>query len=395
MSDANDPDDVRLVVNGQEFGGWKEVEITAGIERQVRDFKLAVTDKWPGQTDIPRRISRDDICQVFIGKDQLLNGYVDATPISYDATSLTVGVNGRSKTRDLVDCSAINSPGSWQSASLERIAGDMAAEYGISVVSEVSTGAPLAHAIEQGESVFESVDRMLKLRQLLATDDAQGRLVFIEIGSAGKASTALKYGDNVLTCSAPLDYKDVYSEIICKGQRAGNDDDFGDAVAGESASLKDATAIRRRVLLIKSNGQTDTGTAADRVKYEMSHRKAKALETVYSVQGWRQANGELWKANQLVQVIDPVVGFNLEMVIAEVTYRFNAKGRIALLQVGPVDGYVNNASKKSAKAKKAAGSGDGGGDWADVKPADEKSPAVRSAGKVPKGGEWADIKASR
>ena len=75
---------VRLVVNGEEFGGWKSVRITPGIERQARDFDLSVTDVWPGRSEVPRRIRPFDACQVFIGSDLVLTGYVDATPIKYD-----------------------------------------------------------------------------------------------------------------------------------------------------------------------------------------------------------------------------------------------------------------------------------------------------------------------
>jgi len=72
---------VRLLVNGQEYGGWKSVRISAGIEHQARDFDLEVTDRWPGQSTIPRRIQPGDSCQVFIGQDLVLTGYVDSTPI--------------------------------------------------------------------------------------------------------------------------------------------------------------------------------------------------------------------------------------------------------------------------------------------------------------------------
>ena len=99
---------VRLLVNGIEYGGWKSVHISAGIERQARDFELEVTDRWPGQAEIPRRIQPGDPCQVFVGDDLIITGYVDATPIRYDGKSVSVGVKGRSKTADLVDCCPLN-----------------------------------------------------------------------------------------------------------------------------------------------------------------------------------------------------------------------------------------------------------------------------------------------
>lgn len=352
---------VTLVVKGKEFAGWKAVAIQAGIERQVRDFDLSITNTWPGSGDIPRRVSPGDRCELYIGADKVLTGHVDATPVSYDGKSVSVGVRGRSLTGDLVDCAAINSPGSWASSRVERIAADLARPYGVEVITQVATGAPLSHAIEQGETVFESIDRMLKLRQHLATDDAVGRLVFIDVGSAGRAATALELGQNIKACEAPLDFKEVFTEYVVKGQRPGSDDEFGDDVAGETATLTDDTLSRRRVLMIKQGGHTDGATAKDRVAYERAHRKAQALETTYTVQGWRQNDGALWLHNMLVQVRDPMIGFDGEFVIAEITYKLSKDGMLTLIKVGPRDGYVNKASKKK---------GGGADEWSDVKPAD-------------------------
>jgi prophage tail gpP-like protein len=371
---------VTLVVSGREFGGWKAVAIQAGIERQVRDFDLTITNRWPGSGDIPRRVHPGDKCEVYIGADKVLTGYVDATPISYSAKEVTVGVRGRSLTADLVDCAAIHPGGRWAAAKIERIASDLAAPYGIQVATEVDTGAPLSHAIEQGETVFESIDRMLKVRQQLATDDALGRLVFIDVGSTGRASTALELGKNVKECSAPLDFKDVFSEYVVKGQRPGSDEESGDEVAGETASITDTTIARRRVLVIKQGGQVDGASARDRVAYERAHRKAQALEATYTVQGWRQDGGELWKHNTLVQVRDPMVGFDGLFVVAEIVYKLSDQGMLTTLKVGPRDGYVHKPGGK----KKGDGSAS---EWSDVQPADGRKVITNRPTN-----EWGDVK---
>lgn len=412
MNDAQNA--VRLVVNGAEFGGWKSVRIEPGIERQARSFDLEVTDKWPGQTDIPRRIQPGDTCQVFIGEDLVLTGYVDGTPVRYDGKTVGVGVKGRSKTADLVDCcpietgkstvatssggawrdvigpdgkaeKVIKAPGiaanQWRNQKLEVIAAALASPYGVRVLAEVNTGAAIPeHHIQVGETVFESIDRMMRLRHVLSTDNAKGDLVFIDVGSAGRAGTALELGKNVLSASTELDYKGVFSTYVVKGQRSGNDDQYGADVAeeegesddvgdtpttvtGQTASATDARAKRRRILVIKQSGQADEGTCKDRADYERAHRAAKALQTSYTVQGWRQSDGALWQPNMMVRVIDPLIGFDTDMVIAELAWVLDREGMRTEIKVGPPDGYRTKAGKlKASKSQKG-----GGPDWSDVK----------------------------
>jgi prophage tail gpP-like protein len=210
-----------------------------------------------------------------------------------------------------------------------------------------------------GETAFESIDRMLRIRHVLATDNEKGELVFIEAGSE-RADTDLELGMNILSGDAGLDYKDRYSEYRCKGQRAGDDEEFAEEVAEEDAAIGDVNIGRKRVLVMKQHGQADEGTCRDRVEYERAHRAAKSLQTTYTVQGWRQGSGALWKPNLLVRVKDPVIGFDAEMLIAEVDYKLNAAGMIATLKVGPVDGYVSKAARKKK--------GKTGSSWNDLKP---------------------------
>lgn len=337
MSDQNT---VRLLVSGREYAGWLSVSVTAGIERQARDFSLSVTSRWPGASDVPRSIRPGDACELFIGADKVLTGWIDATPIRYDAQSVSIGVTGRSKTADLVDCSAINSPGQWRQAKLERIASDLAQPYGIAVVAEASTGPALAeHAIQQGETVFESVDRMIGQRQLLATDDASGRLVFAKVGSV-RATTALVLGGNILSGDAALDYKDRFSEYRVKGQRSGDDSSFGESASEASGTAADKAIRRRRALIIKTSGQADSGSCRDRARYEAAHRAARSLTASYTVAGWRQADGGLWRPNLMVRVVDGLIGLDEDLLITETEYSLSETGMVCRLRVAPRDGYL-------------------------------------------------------
>ena len=336
--------------------------------------------------------------------------------MQYDGKRVSLAVKGRSKTSDLVDCCPPDSGGTapasgnglwadvkgkdgkagtvvrpaasntnvWRNAKLEAIAAALAAPYGVRVLTEIDTSAPITeHHVQVGETVFECIDRLMRLRHVLSTDNEKGDLVFIDVGSTGNAITALELGQNIREGSCELDFKAVMSRYVVKGQRAGNDSDFGeDANEAEgdddseadfeggttdtgspvTASLADARSKRFRVLVLKQVGHADAGTCQDRALYERAHRAAKALETTYTVAGWRQSDGSLWVPNLLVPVRDGLIGFDQVMVIAEVHYLLDENGLRTQLRVGPPDGYRSKAAKPiKGKVKKG-----GGDNWGDV-----------------------------
>lgn len=335
-------DDVRLLVNGKEFRGWKEVGISAGIERAARDFTLAITDRWPATGAAPvREVKPGDVCEVYIGTDKVLTGYVDGTPVSYDARSVSVSVRGRSKTADLVDCCSPKS-GQWRAQTVQSIATALAKPYGIAVKSQVPTGTAVSDfQIQQGETIFEALDRLLKPRQIWATDDADGNLVFLKIGAGGWAGADLVLGDNILAANAELDNKDRFSKYICNGQRAGDDLDYGTVVNEIVATQTDATVHRNRVLVLSHIGHATQALCQARVEFEAVYRFARSVATTYTVQGWRTASGALWMPNQTVRVVDRVMGFDDELLIVEVEYRLTNEGQRAVLKVAPRAGYVD------------------------------------------------------
>lgn len=342
---------VTLSVNGLDYRGWKKVSISAGIERQARDFRLGVTWSWPGQVqEIPVR--QGDYCEVRIGADLVLTGWVFGTPISYDAHSVERSVSGRSRTADLVDCSAVNKPGQWRGQSVQKIVQALAEPYGVRVLSEVAETTKLAdHSIEPGETAFESIDRLLTLSRLLSTDDARGRVVIIMPGSAGRAVDRLELGQNLLTGSAELDFSGVFSEYRVTGQRSGTDTDYGEKASEVKAEVTDPRASRRRVLLIHESGQMTPELAQARANWERGSRMGKALTLRYKIQGWRQSTGALWVPNMIVRVVDPLIGIDRDMLISEIEYVLDDGGTVANIVVGPPDGF-DPEPKDPHKARK-------------------------------------------
>lgn len=330
---------VTLSVNGLDYSGWKKVSIGSGIERQSRDFTLGVTWRWPGQDqEIPVR--HGDYCEVRIGEDLVLTGWVFSTPISHNSKTVDRSVKGRSLTADLVDSSAVNKPGQWRGQSVHQIVQALAEPYDVKVLSEVAETTQMAdHSIEPGETVFESIDRLLTLSRLLSTDDARGRVVIIKPGSAGRAVDRLELGQNILKGDTELDFSGVFSDYRVTGQRSGSDTAFGVEASEVKSELADPRATRKRVLLIHESGQMTPELAQARANWERGSRMGKALTLRYTVQGWRQSNGALWLANMVVRVVDPLIGIDRDMLISEIEYLLDENSTVANIVVAPPDSF--------------------------------------------------------
>ncbi|WP_028310986.1 phage baseplate assembly protein [Derxia gummosa] len=335
-------DTITLRIAGTDYGGWLSASVTAGIERMARDFTVQLTRGWPGAdvSALGRAVRPGDACEIRIGADRVMTGWIDATPIEYDGERVSITIRGRSRTADLVDCSAINKPGQWRGSSVEAIAAALAGSYGVGVLAEISTTQPVAdHSIEQGETVQESLDRLLSPRGLLATDNADGDLVLIDVGSTS-TDDMLRLGDNILRGAADLDESRVYRTYIAKGQSAASDGaDIADTY-GASATATDPAVTRPRTLMLRQSGQADGTTVQQRATYERDHRRARAQATTYTVRGWRQSSGALWQPNRLVRVRDPLIGWDQDMLIVEVTWSLDTSGQLTRLLVGPRAGYI-------------------------------------------------------
>ncbi len=351
---------VTLRVGGSRYEGWTGVRIGAGIERVARDFSLTLKRELSNQglPNFVGVVKQGALAEVLIGNDLVCTGFIDALPISYDDQQVSFSANGRSKTADIIDCAAIYKGGQWRGRTLGQIASDLASKYGIKVIDRGVSGAPIPeHQIDPGETALESIGRALQLRQVLAFDDEQGRLVLDRVGRE-RAHTALVLGENIKSADTSRDFKDCFSEYRVEGQRSGNDDDFADSTNVQQAVSLDARVSRKRVLLIKQSGQSTLASCRDRAVFERNRRAARPFETTYTVTGWRQGDGSLWRPNIRVLVWDEYLGFSgAEMVIAEVEYSFDEQGTVAVLRVGPAGAYLPEPADPKKKKRKSIDDG--------------------------------------
>lgn len=324
--------------NGRDFFGWTSVQIEPSIETAARAFALAVSGVYA--TDAGFLVEGDEV-EIRVGEDLLCTGWIDQLEHTGDADGASVNVTGRSKTCDIVDCSA--RVGSWRGLKLSKLAALLLAPYQLELVDEAGVGECIvrAHRTEEGESIFDALDRLSRDvgGGFLVTDDPSGRVVLTRAGAGGRATDKIVRGTaGFLSGDVSRSMAERYSSYVVKGQS------FTDLEVDPAAQggAEDVGVTRFRELIVKpERGVTKAGALA-RAKWEATTRAAKALEASYTLRGWRQTDGTLWRENQIVEVVDGFSRlFGVELLIVGLSYSLDAEqGRLTTFKLGPVEGFT-------------------------------------------------------
>lgn len=325
--------EVRLTVNRIEYGGWKSMRLVRGIEQIAGTFELGVSELWPDQK-MPREIAPNDECTVTVDGTVAITGYVDDVKVGYSGKQHEVTIAGRDASGDLVDCSAVYRAGKWTGRKMESIASDLCAPFKVAVKAEVDTGGAVADwNIQEGETVFECLERLARLRGALLVSDGRGGIVITRSGKGGRVGVSLERGENILEGAVELSFRDRFSAYTAKGQVAGNDATWGNATRLK-ATASDAMVRRHRPLVVIAEDQADGATLKRRALWEANVRAGKSAQLTIKVQGWSYQDGgarRLWQPNTLVHLRDPWLRCDADLLIKQVTFTLDDGGSIAEL----------------------------------------------------------------
>ncbi|MEM7047823.1 MAG: phage baseplate assembly protein [Pseudomonadota bacterium] len=333
-------DQVTLRIDDQDWGGWESVRIMQSMTAVSRAFELSLTDRWPGQTSY-QPIAPGKSVEVRINGERVVSGWIDSVSPSYSPRDHTISVAGRDKTADLVDCSAMNDPGQWRGARLNEIISDLLKPFGIGLMVQTDLGKPFDEfSIDKGETAFESLERLCRMRAVLATTDGSGNVVLTRGGAGGSMGVELRRGENILQASASFDHRDRGHEYIVRAQLPPTIDYFnqGKTEHALEARVNDAGVRRHRPMLIMAEQAADQQAVADRARWEAVVRAARARTATITVQGW-SAGSKLWTPNTTVVVRDDWLGLDQTMIIAGATFEKSASGTRTTLELQPPGAY--------------------------------------------------------
>lgn len=352
MTDVRaDSDRVELKIAGRVYSGWKAISIELDLDAGAAAFELGITERWPGQPD-RWAIEAGSACVVTIGRETAISGYVDKLSSKLEGESHEVSVSGRSRAGDLIDCSAVHATGSWSNRRLEQIAIELAEPFGIAVQVRADTGAPFRKfALQQGETVWDAIQRMCAHRALLAVSTPEGDVEIIAPRPIG-APARLAQGVHPLSIGGEHDVSERHSQYIVKGQRAGDDETNGRAAASVRGEARDPAVRRYRPLILVAEDQADAGTARQRAEFEATSRAAKAQKATIHVPQWRRADGLLWLPQQAVDLEAPAAWMAGTMMVAGVKLIVDASGKRAELRLVLPEAYAQRRVPEEAEASR-------------------------------------------
>lgn len=334
-------DQVALNVWGKVLTGWTSVEITDSLESLSPTFSLSYSDRCL-ESDGTLRVSPGDECTVRIGGQTVITGYVDDSELEESATSRSLSVSGRSRTADLVDCTAERKPVTWREATVATIAADLCGPFKIKVSANLNVGAPFKQfVIEPGETVFDCISRAARQRGLMLQSTPAGELEIVSVGSR-RAPAVLRRGENILSARLSLSLAERHSKIRVVSQAGGDSSDTGlfDRKASQaSAVATDPNVPRYRPLVVVADCGESTAKLKERAAWEVTTRAGKGSRLSVTVPGWGR-DGELWRPNAMARVVHDWLGLDTSMLISSVRLSLNDSGTKAALELAPIGAFT-------------------------------------------------------
>lgn len=324
---ANQSETAVLSVGGKQYSGWTSVMLRRIYGGACSDFEFTATEQMDtGMQDFASwKINPGDSCTITLAGILAFTGYVFRRLPAFNSKQHGLQIIGRSLTADAVDSSAVVNGGQYKGYTFQALASALCKQAGVNLVingssSDLSRPFP-QFSIAYGETVFQAVERLARLRGLHITDDAKGNWVAEVFDPKSANKGQLIEGSNLVEARASIDGSRSFNIVNIVSQRPGNDQTNGTASRDVSASLtnSNARATRRIIMIMDEPGSAQD--AVTRTNHEMAYNATDLVDARCVVQGWQSAPGTLWDIGQNYSVKSPMLDLDRTLSSRQVIYR--------------------------------------------------------------------------
>jgi prophage tail gpP-like protein len=346
------PDDtVKLAVNNQEMTGWTAVKVTRALDLMPSAFDISLTERNPSTSSVIA-VEAGMACQVLIGSDPVITGWIDRVALSYSPSSHVVRIMGRSKSEDMVDCSitpdAITGMQIFTSSFLD-LATRLGKPYKISVAAAAGTNVALSTGIGDPmkinailtETSWEVLERVARYLGLLIYDLPDGSLLIANVG-ASSMKTGFEQGINVQSAAVSYSMDERFSIYLpCLmttnflGQQGVGGMQF-------SPALDEGVRRLRQRIVVSEQFQYGKPQAEKRAQWERARRFGRSQAVHLVCDNWRDQDKKLWTPNAFASLNLPTLKLTPEepWIIGEVSFVKDAeRGTVADIVMMPREAF--------------------------------------------------------
>jgi len=369
-------DAVSVKIDGKLYDGWSSVSIAKSLDQLSPSFTLDIADKWR-QTKEPWPFMPGAATAIYIGPNIVINGFIEQLDSNVSNEDRSITVSGRSKVCDIIDSAAIGLRATYANITLRDLAFIYAQDFDIKVTDDSSKAGQKIKkvVVNQGETIFELLDRHARELGVLLTSTPEGDLLITNSGGKLKSvdlinplqqnilaavgvTGGLFQGKNVLFAESSFDDTERYQRYLVRSQVQGDnfikdknttcgatytDPELAGQASSATGTASNARKIfRSRTKYIMAEKSMDNKACLVRAQWEANIRAARAAKVSVTVQGWADGSGNTWDVNQLVNTDLRFVGFQEgQYLITAINYKQDVNsGTLAVITLGRADSYA-------------------------------------------------------
>ena len=325
-----------LEVQGVKYEGFTDIAVNGAMENFSSSFSFSTTVKENSLGIIQNDLKLGQQARVFIDTTLAITGYIESLDISYSSGSHSINVSGRDIGGDLIDSSIRQK--SYIQRDFQKLINLVLVDngYSIKVINKVGTltlEPTETIKTEQGDSVFDFLDRYAKKLQVLLKINPNGDLEIIREDDEVVKNFLINdftQNNNILSASLNLSTVNRFNAIQVYSQD--NNRTHKKTSISQKGTAIDSSirTTRRKIITIDTASQSKSLKAL--AEWNVNLRRAKGSRYSCKVVGFYSGK-DIWQPNKLVNIVDLTAQVRGNFLIQGVEFSQSLQGSFTTLDI--------------------------------------------------------------
>lgn len=328
---------IYLEVAGIKYEGFTDIAVNSAMENFCSSFSFSTTVKETALGRIVNDIKLGQQAKVYIDNNLLITGFIEDLDKEVSPNSHSKTASGRDIGGDIIDSDIKQK--SYNQRNFELLCNLVLKDNGftIKVINKVGLlklEAKETIKTEQGQSIFNFLDKYAKKLQVLLKMDNKGNLTIIrEDDSVVKNMLINNYTSdtNILSSRLKLTTVDRFNVIEVYSQ--GNNKTHTKTGISQKGSAIDSQIRKTRRKILTMDTASESKSLKALAEWNINVRRAKGSRYTCKTIGFYSSNNTLWQPNTLVDIVDYDMEVQGTFLIQGVEFSQSLQGSFTTLDI--------------------------------------------------------------